>query len=459
MVNKMGKQNKLQHNNNDQQKSMDEIRQVLEKTLDLCRQFGASDADVALVCEQGFDVDVRMGSVESLSFHQKQDLSVEVYHGQRKGLASSTDLSDDAIQTVVKAACDMARLSTDDPCYGLADSSYWQGQAHQDLDLYHPWNIGPKEAIEEGLAIEQLARASDPRIVNADGTSVSSFMFHSGRMNSRGFSEFLRSTRHGRSTSLVAKQGEDMQTDYAYSTARDAKHLATLSDIANLAAERVCQRLGARSLKTQSLPVVFSNRVSAGLIASLVSAFSGAQLYRKNSFLAHSLGEQIAPDFFHVQEYPFVLGGLGSGCFDSDGIPTRENIFIADGILEKFALGLYSARRLGLEPTGNADGTHNLSVRANAGSLSELLTAMGRGLLITELMGQGVNVLTGDYSRGASGFWVEGGEIQYPVEGVTIAGNLKEMFTNIIAIASDVEKNYATQCGSIWIREMMVAGK
>lgn len=455
----MGIENKLQHSNIDRQKSMDEIRQVLEKTLDLCRQYGASDADVALLCEQGFDVDVRMGSVESLSFHQKQDLSVEVYHGQRKGLASSTDLSDDAIQTVVKAACDMARLSTEDVCYGLADSSYWQGHVQQDLDLYHPWNIGPKEAIEEGLALEQLARAKDPRIVNADGTSVSSFMFHSGRMNSRGFSEFLRSTRHGRSTSLVAKQGDDMQTDYAYSTARNAKNLDDIAKIAQLAADRVCQRLGARSLKTQSLPVVFSNRLSAGLIASLVSAFSGAQLYRKNSFLMESLGKKIAPDFFHLQEHPFVRGGLGSGCFDSDGIPTQENIFIADGILEKYALGLYSARRLAMKPTGNADGTHNLSVRANAGSLSELLAAMGQGFLITELMGQGVNVLTGDYSRGASGFWVEGGKIQYPVEGVTIAGNLKEMLQNIVAIGTDAERNYATQCGSIWIREMMVAGK
>jgi PmbA protein len=451
--------NKLQHSNKDNVKSMDGMRDILERTLELCRRYGATDADVDLSCEQGFDVEVRMGDVESLSFHQKQGLSVEVYHGHRKGLASSTDFSDQALDTVVRAACEMAKISTEDPCYGLAPESYWQGVKTKDLNLCHSWDITTKEAIEMAIELEAGGRACDTRIINSDGSSVSSFLFTHARMNSRGFFEYLNSSRHGMSCSLVAKQGDDMQTDYAFSTARHPKDLDKIHDLATLAAERVCKRLGGQGLPTQTLPVIFSNRVSAGLIGSLMSAISGAQLYRKNSFLTGALGQKIGPDFFHLQEHPFIPGALGSAYFDADTIPTRENCFVDQGILQQYALGLYSARRLGMEPSGNADGTHNLMVTANAANLDELLLGMGRGLLVTELMGQGINILTGDYSRGASGFWVENGQIQYPVEGITIAGNLKDMFQNIVAVGADIEKNYATRCGSIWIRQMTVAGR
>jgi PmbA protein len=440
-------------------KSKADCQKILEETLILCRKHGATDAVVDFQQEQGFDVDVRMGDVESVSFHQKQGLGVVVYVGQRKGIASSTDLQSSSLEMIVKAACDMAKVSAEDPHYGLADEAYWKELQHRSLDLYHPWHIEPEQAIERALQLESTARQADARIFNSDGANVSSYQFVQACMNTRGFEEYLQSTRHGMSVSLIAKQGEDMQTDYAYSSVRHPKDLEQIPVLAELAAQRVCERLGGRTLATQQVPVVFSNRLSSGIIGQLISAIMGTQLYRKNSFLCDALGQQLFPSFMHIQEHPFIQGGLGSANYDSDGIPTKDNIFVEDGILKQYALGVYSARRLQLAPTGNADGTHNLMVRANTKDLNSILKQMDRGFLVTHLMGQGVNVLTGDYSRGASGFWVEHGEIQFPVEGVTIAGNLKEMFKSIVAIGEDVDKNYSTKCGSLLIDRMTVAGQ
>lgn len=438
---------------------MTKVQEILEKTLEFCHKHGASDAEVDVNYDEGFDVDVRMGEVEAISFHQKQGIGVTVYIDHCKGTASSTDLSSDSIEMIVKAACDMAKVSAEDKCFGLADAHYWQELKTQDLDLYHPWEITPEQAIHKAIELETLARGSDARISNSDGCNLSTYEFVNASMNSRGFYEFLQSTRHGLSCSLVAKQDDDMQTDYAYTTARRASDLESIPSLATLAAQRVCERLGGRSLSTRKVPVIFSNRLSSGLISQLISAISGAQLYRKNSFLCEKLHHQIGPKFLHIQELPFIKRGLGSGCYDSDGIPTRENVFVKDGILMQYALGVYSARRLKMETTGNADGVHNLHVQANTKDLAALLKQMGTGFLVTDLMGQGVNILTGDYSRGASGFWVEHGEIQYPVEGVTIAGNLQDMFKHIVAVGADVEKNYATKCGSILLAEMTVAGQ
>jgi PmbA protein len=451
--------NRLQHSSNEGLKSMDAVHDLLENALGLCHKNGATDAEVDLNYDEGFDVDVRMGEVEALSFHQKQGIGVTVYVGQRKGSASSTDLSDSSLEMIVKAACDMAKVSAEDACYGLADASYWKTLKSLDLDLYHPWDITPELAIKKAIELETLARLSDKRIINSDGSNLSTYKFMSASINSRGFFEYLKSTRHGMSCSLVGKMGEDMQTDYAYTTSRCAKDLDGIPMLADLAATRVCERLGGKSLSTRKVPVIFSNRLSSGLIGQLITAISGAQLYRKNSFLCESLNQKIGPEFLHIQEHPFLKRGLGSGCYDSDGIPTRENIFLEGGVINQYALGVYSARRLQLETTGNADGVHNLHVRANTNDLHSLLNQMNTGFLVTDLMGQGVNILTGDYSRGASGFWVENGKIQYPVEGVTIAGNLRDMIKNIVGIGSDVEKNYATQCGSILIEEMTVAGQ
>ena len=440
-------------------KSKQSCQQILQQTLDLCKKYGATDAVVDFQQEQGFDVDVRMGDVESVSFHQKQGLGVVVYVGQRKGIASSTDLHNSSLEMIVKAACDMAKVSAEDPHYGLADATYWKSLQHRSLDLYHPWQIEPEQAIERALQLETMARQADTRIFNSDGANVSSYQFVNASLNTRGFEEYLQSTRHAMSVSLIAKQAEEMQTDYAYSSARNPKDLDEISALAELAAQRVCERLGGRVLPTQQVPVVFSNRLSSGIIGQLISAIMGTQLYRKNSFLCDALGQQLFPSFVHIQEHPFLQGGLGSANYDSDGIPTKENIFVEDGVLKQYALGVYSARRLKLNPTGNADGTHNLIVRANAKDLTSILKQMDKGFLVTHLMGQGVNILTGDYSRGASGFWVEHGKIQYPVEGVTIAGNLKDMFKSIVAIGEDVEKNYSTKCGSMLIERMTIAGQ
>ncbi len=438
---------------------MDSTLEILQTTLALCRQYGASDAEVDLSYEEGFDVEVRMGEVEALSFHKKQGIGITVYVGQRKGLASATDLSLSSLKLLVQAACDMAKFSAEDPCFGLADAHYWQTLRTTDLDLFHPWAISPEQAILKAIELESTARECDARIVNSDGSSCSSYELTHASMNSRGFYELVKSSRHGMSCSLVAKEADMMQTDYAYTTARSAHDLDDISALAHLAATRVCSRLGAKGLSTRQVPVIFSNRLSSGLMGQLISAISGTQLYRKNSYLYGALGQKIGPDWLHIQENPLLPKGLGSALYDSDGIPTQANIFLENGILQKYVLGVYSARRLKQEPTGNADGVHNLSVRANAKDLDALLQQMDTGLLVTDLMGQGINILTGDYSRGASGFWVEKGQIQYPVEGVTIAGNLKDMFKDIVAVGADTEKNYATQCGSVLIEKMTVAGQ
>ncbi len=440
-------------------KSIDASTLIMNKTLELCHKYGASDAVVDVQEERGFDVDVRMGEVESISFHQKQGIGVVVYVGQRKGIASSTDLHDEALETIVKAACAMAKVSAEDPCFGLAEAHYWKNQNHQDLDLYHPWSITTDTAIDQAVELEALARQQDGRIFNSDGANVSSYQFVSASMNTQGFHEYQKSTRHGMSCSLIAKEGEDMQTDYAYTTARAYQHLDAISTVAQQVASRVCERLGARKIATQKTPVIFSNRVSSGFIGQLLSAIMGTQLYRKNSFLCDALGQQLFPDFMHIQEHPFIAGALGSANYDADGIPTRENIIIEQGFLKQYLLGVYSARRLNLQSTGNADGVHNLRVNPNAGDLQSIIKQMDKGFLVTQLMGQGVNILTGAYSRGASGFWVENGEIQFPVEGVTIAGQMQDMFKGIVAVGTDIDKNYSTHCGSILVNQMMVAGQ
>lgn len=450
---------KIQNTSNSPLKSIDSCMEILERTLTLCHQKGATDAVVDFQQEHGFGVDVRMGELESIGFHQKQGLDVVVYRGQRKGAASTTDLRPSSIEWAVQAACDMASVSAEDPYYGLADGSIWSTLMNNDLDLYHPWDINPDQAIEKALALETHARQQDARIVNSDGASVSSYQFVRAGMNSRGFRECTYSTRHGMSCSLVAKQGEDMQSDYAWSSARRFEDLDAIEIIGKRAADRVCQRLGGRIIPTQQVPIIFSNRLSGGLIGSFISAITGTQLYRKNTFLYEALGQSIFPEFMHIQEYPHLKNGQSSANYDGDGIPTHDNVFIERGVLKQYALGVYSARRLQLQPTGNADGVHNLHVQSTVKDMQELIQGLDKAFLVTDLMGQGVQILTGNYSRGASGFWIENGKIQYSVEGVTIAGNLKDMFKGILAVGADVNKNYSTQCGSILIDKMTIAGR
>ncbi|WP_028388399.1 metalloprotease PmbA [Legionella fairfieldensis] len=439
-------------------KSTSNLSELMEDVLARARERGATDAMVSVNHDSGFSVDVRMGEVETVAFSEDKGVSLIVYMGHRKGGASSTDTSSAALDTLVNAACDIARVSAEDPCFGLADPELMSNQ-HPDLDLYHPWSITPPEAIERALACEGHALAMDKRIANSDGVNLSTYAFCQGYANTQGGAGILQSTRHSISCSLIAKEGDSMQRDYDYTTARSADSLNSWENLAKLAVERATSRLGARAIKTQKVPVLFSSRISSGLVSSFINAISGSNLYRKNSFLLDSIGQQIFPSGFKIYEQPYLLRGLRSSPVDGEGVTTRNNVFVDDGIVQQYVLNSYSARRLGLKTTANSGGVHNLTIDPTAGDLQDLLQKMDTGLLVTELMGQGVNGLTGDYSRGASGFWVEKGKIQFPVEEITIAGNLKEMFKAIVAVGNDINPNISARCGSILIEEMMVAGQ
>lgn len=447
-----------QHNNTEVHKSTIELTRLMNEVLDLAKKEGATDASVAVNNDRGYSVDVRMGQVETVAFSEDKGIGLTVYLGQRKGGASSTDTTPQALIALVKAACEIARVSAEDPCFGLADKELIT-RNHPDLDLYHPWDMTPSNAIELALQCEKYALSLDKRIINSDGVSVSSFESHHGFANTQGGEGYIHSTRHSVSCSLIAKEGDDMKRDYDYSTTRDPKELTAPEVIAKNAAERVISRLNASQIATQKTPVIFSNRVSSGLFSCFINAISGSNLYRKNSFLLDSIGQQVFPEFIQIYEQPHLPGALGSSPFDSEGVPTRPNVLVKNGSLLQYVLGSYSARRMGLKTTANGDGVHNLTIDPTSGDLNQLIKKMNKGLLVTELMGQGINITTGDYSRGASGFWVENGEIQCSVDNITIAGNLKDMFRDIVAIGNDINPNTATRCGSVLIDKMMVAGK
>jgi PmbA protein len=439
------------------QRTDNHLSDVMQEVLAYANTYGATDAAVSLNHDSGYSVDVRMGEVETVAFSEDKAISVTVYIGCRKGCASSTDTSPAALDALVKAAVEIAKVSAQDPHAGLPDKALMSTHG-KDLDLYHPWGIQPPEAIDMARACEAHALTIDKRIVNSDGVNVSTYLFHHGFINTHGGRGITRGSRHSLSCSLIAKDGALMQRDYDYTTSRVASELTSVEYLAQNAAKRAASRLGARQIKTQKLPVLFSSRVSSGLLSSFINAISGSNLYRKNTFLLDSLGQQIFPKGFKIYEQPHVLQALGSSSFDGEGVPTRNNIFVEDGRVCQYVLGSYSARRMGLETTANAGGVHNLTMDATAGGLDELIKKMDQGLLVTELMGQGVNGLTGDYSRGASGFWIEHGRIQFPVEEITIAGNLKDMFHRIVAVGNDINPNIASRCGSILIEQMMVAG-
>lgn len=446
-----------ENNNSEVEKSTNSLADTLQEVLHLVKKKRATDAMVSMHHERGFSVDVRMGNVETVSFNEDKAISLTLYIGHRKGSASSTDTSPQALDMLVTKAYEIAEVSAADPCFGLADKALMT-TTYPDLDLYHPWNITPAEAIQKALTCEHDALSRDKRISNSDGVNVSTHAFCHGFANTHGGKGILNSTFHSISCSLIAQEGESMQRDYDYSVARRVNDLSSIEQIAKQAAERAVNRLGARKLPTQKTPVLFSSRVSNGLFSSFINAISGSNLYRKNSFLLNTLGQQLFPSMLKIHEQPFLLKGIGSSAFDEEGVPTRPNVFVDGGILHQYVLGSYSARKLGLQTTANSGGVHNLTIEPTAGDLSHLLSLMDKGLLVTELMGQGVNGLTGDYSRGASGFWVEGGKIQYPVEEITIAGNLKDMFQSIAAVGSDINPNFATRCGSVLIEEMTLAG-
>ena len=441
----------------DMQQRQARLEQLVEDLLSEARRQGASAAEAGVSSDSGLGLTVRMGVPETIEHTRDNGLGVTVYFGQRKGSASTSDFSPQAVKETVEAACNFAKYTSEDPCAGLAEAELMATDL-PNLDLYHPWELEVDQAIELATRCETAARDEDPRIVNSEGATLNT---HSGLHvygNSHGFVGGYPSSRHSLSCAVVGKQGESMQRDYWYTLSRLGSELDSPESVGRVAAERTLSRLGARPIKTQEAPVMFQADVAVGLLRTFISAIRGSALYRKASFLLDHLGQPVFPDFVQIHEEPRLPRGLASAAYDNEGVATTERTYIDDGELQSYVLDSYAARKLGLKTTGNAGGVRNL--RINSGELDRagLLKAMGRGLLVTELMGQGINMVTGDYSRGASGFWVENGEIQHPVEEVTIAGNLKQMFMGLQAVGSDLETRSSVQTGSWLIERMTIAG-
>lgn len=437
---------------------LDALTGIAQRLLDRARAAGATQAEVSCSEESGLSVNVRMGEVETVESTRDRGIGVTVYFGTRKGSASTADLREDSLEATVAQACAIARYTEDDPAAGLADASLMATDLRE-FDGWHPWAVTADHAIDLALACEQAGRDADPRIGNSDGASVSSGMSLGVYANSHGFVGAERSTQHSLGCALIAGSGDAMQRDGWYTLALAPDDLEAASRVGQRAAQRAAQRLAPRQVATGTYPVLFAAEIARSLIGHLVGAISGGALYRRASFLVDSAGQQLFPEWFAIDERPFLPRGLRSGAFDAEGVATRDSALVTDGVLQRYVLGSYSARRLGLATTANAGGVHNLQVAANAGDLDAMLAGMGRGLLVTELMGQGVNTITGDYSRGAAGFWVEDGAIAHPVDGITIAGNLRQMFAAIEAVGSDIDPRSHIRTGSILVGAMTVAGE
>ena len=436
---------------------LDRLAEISQRLLARARALGASQAEVSCSEEHGLNVSVRMGEVETVESTRDRGVAVTVYFGQRKGSASTADLHEASLEATVEQACAIARHTEDDPAAGLADAAL-MAREFPDLETWHPWRLDADEAIDLALACEAAGREADARVENSDGASFGSGGSLSVYANSHGFLGRERETRHSLGVALIAGRGDGMQRDGWYSIGLAREDLEAPVAIGRRAAERAVARLQPRSAPTGEFPVLFSAEVARSLVGHLLNAVSGGALYRRASFLLDSVGTRLFPEWFDIDERPLLRRGLRSTAFDADGVATRDSALVAGGVLQRYVLGAYSARKLGLQTTGNAGGVHNLQVGANAGTQDELLRGMGRGLLVTELMGQGVNAITGDYSRGAAGFWVEDGAIAYPVDGITIAGNLKSMFAAIEAVGSDVDPRSHVRTGSILVGSMTVAG-
>lgn len=438
--------------------SLDEIKQMSEDVLKIAKQQGATAAETELSLSIGQSVSVRMGDTENIEYNRDKGMAVTVYFGQQKGHASTSDLSPQALKDTVGAACNIAKYTAKDEFCGLADASL-MAEVVPDLDLYHPWDLSVDEAIEIAKECEAAAFGVDSRITNSEGANVSIGTGFFAYSNSHGFTGGYPTSRHGISCSVIAESGDNMQRDYWYSTARAAQDLQSATNIGRVAGERTVRRLNAKKIKTCQVPVLFEAPLASGLISSLVSAISGGNLYRKSSFLLDSLGKQIASHLLNIYEEPHLKKGLASSPFDNEGVATHPRQLVKDGVLQGYMLGSYSARKLGMQTTGNAGGNHNLIVQPGSQDFAGLLKQMGTGLLVTELLGHGMNMVTGDYSRGAAGFWVENGVIIHAVEEITIASNMAEMLKMIVSVGNDVLVQGSKQVGSILIERMTVASE
>ena len=436
---------------------LDELKQITQNVLALAKKAGALSADAEVSFGTGQNVSVRLGEVENIEYNRDKGVSVTVYFGQQKGHASSSDLSPKALKDTVEAACNIAKYTAKDAFCGLADANL-MAKNIQDLDLYHPWQISVDDAAALAKTCEAAALSVDKkRITNSEGAGVSSSEAVFAYANSHGFVGGYQSSRHSISCSVIAEHNGAMQRDYWYSSARDMRDMESAEYIGNLAGSRTVKRLGAKTIKTGQYPVLFESPLASGIIGSLVSAISGGSLYRKSSFLLDSLGKQVANKILNIDELPHLKKGAASSPFDSEGVATTDRKLLENGVLQGYMLGSYSARKLGMQSTGNSGGSHNLIVQSSGENFEQLLQKMGTGLLVTEVLGHGLNMVTGDYSRGAAGYWVQNGVIAHPVEEITIAGNMKDMLNQIIAIGTDVNKNSSKQTGSILIENMTVA--
>jgi len=437
--------------------SAERLRQIARDVLDYAAQRGASAAETEVSEGAGQTVTVRRGEVETIEYNRDKGIGVTVYLGKQRGHASTTDFTPQEMRDTVDAALSIARFTAADECAGLADADLL-ARTVPDLDLWHPRDLPVERAIEIARDCEAAGFAVDKRLTNSEGATVSTQGSHFIYGNSLGFLDGFPSTRHGVWCALIAGKNDEMQRDEWYETSRDAADLPDAAGVGRKAGERAVHRLGARKIATTQAAVLFEAPVAASLLGHFVAAVSGGSLYRKSSFLLDSAGKQIFASMVNVNEQPHVAKGLASAPFDEEGVATHPREVVQGGVVEGYFLGSYSARKLGLKSTGNAGGNHNLFLRDTGTDFPGLLKAMGEGLLVTELLGHGVNPVTGDYSRGAAGFWVERGEIAYPVQEITIAGNLKDVFRGIVAVGNDVMRRGSRQCGSILVERMTVAG-
>ena len=436
---------------------------LVDTALAHAKKLGATDAGAEASEGSGLSVSVRKGDLETVERNRDKSLGVTVYLGQRRGNASTSDFSRAAIERTVQAAYDIARFTAEDPTAGLPDEADIATAAEQpELDLFHPWPITSEQAAEMALACEAAAFGVDKRITNSEGAGVSAQQSHFFSAHTHGFRGGYASSRHSLSVAPIAGKGKDMQRDYWYSSERDARHLASPEAVGRYAAERALSRLKSRKISTRECPVLFESPLAAGLLGGFAQAVSGGALYRKTTFLADSLGKKVFPSHIDVSEDPFILGGKGSSPFDEEGVRVQARNVVERGRVQGYFLTTYSARKLGMKTTGNAGGSHNLTMTSRqtrpGDDLDAMLQKLGTGLFVIELMGQGVNYVTGDYSRGASGFWVENGEIAFPVQEITIAGNLRDMLMGIQAVGADAYTYGAKTVGSVLIDRMTVAG-
>ncbi len=442
--------------------SADSLRNIAQDMLDYAKRRGATAASAEVSEGFGQAVTVRQGEVETIEYNRDKGLGITVYLGQQRGNASTSDFSPQAVRDTVDAALSIARYTAKDDCSGLPEQDSL-AREFPDLDLYHPWDLSVDEAIALAQECEQSALEADERIHNSEGATVNVHEAQFVLANSLGFVGSYPTSRHSLSCSVIAEQDDAMERDYWYSVARHAGDLLTAQQVGRIAAERTVRRLGARQIATMQVPVLFEASIASSLLGHFVGAVSGGSLYRKSSFLLDQLDQPVFASHINLADIPDIRRGLASGAFDDEGVKTQRRNIVENGVLRGYFLGSYSARKLGLRTTGNAGGNHNLILQPSGGasadlSLAGLLKTLNRGMLVTELLGQGVNSITGDYSRGAAGFWVENGEIQYPVHEVTIAGNLKDMYRNIVAVGSDVLVQGSRQCGSILVEDMTIAG-